>query len=156
MLEKILAGLRERPRPAPVAPPFDLGRVRVAVLALLLEVSQADRELSESERATVLRLARERFGLDASAAGPLVELADAVLAASLDDWIFTRTVRDAFDADELGDVMRMLWQVAMADGRLAALEQALVERIGVRLGLAPEAVANARERAGGSGTADVR
>lgn len=156
MLEKILAGLRARPQPAPASPPFDVDRVRVAVLALLLEVSQVDRELSEDERATVLRLARERFGLDAGAAGPLVELADTLLAASLDDWIFTRTVRDAFDAGERLEVVRMLWQVAFADGRLRPFEQALVERIGARLGLAPEAVAQAREQAGAAGAAGPR
>lgn len=147
MLESILAFLRARPQAAPASPPFGAERVRVAVLVLLLEVSQIDRELGESERATVLRLARERFALDAGAAAPLVELADTALAAALDDWIFTRTVRDAFDGAERIEVLRMLWQVALADGRLRPFEEALIERIAARLAVPPADADRVRDEA---------
>lgn len=144
MLEQFLAALRASPQPAPPEAHFDVDRRQLAVAALLIEVSQVDHNLSPEQRASVLRLVRERFALAEGAARRLVELADETLAAALDDWIFSKAVREGFAPQERLDVIRMLWEVALADGRLAPFERELVERIGAALELAPEAIESVR------------
>ena len=147
MLEKLLAALRARPRAAPAEAHFDADRAQIAVVALLVEVSQIDHSLSGEERATVLRLARERFALDQGAAKHLLDLADETLAAALEDWIFTKTIRDEFRTAERIDVVRMLWEVALSDGRLRKFEQNLIERIAGALDLTPESAEIAHQEA---------
>lgn len=144
MLKQFVDALRNRPQPPPAEAHFDVDRLHLAVAALLIEVSQIDRRLAPEQRASVLRLARERFALGEGAAKRLVDLADETLAAALDDWIFSKAVREGFGPQERLDVIRMLWQVAAADGRLAPFERDMVERVGAALELAPEAVESAR------------
>ena len=110
---------RERPEHA----------LRLAVAALLLEMSRMDEEVSAEERAAVEATVRERFGLDATQCGELLALADAEREASVDYFQFTRLINDHYGAEEKARVVEELWRIAFADGRLDRYEEHLVRRL---------------------------
>jgi uncharacterized tellurite resistance protein B-like protein len=110
-------------------------RERVAICALLLEVSHADEEFSAAERDVVLSLVRERFGLDRAEAEELIRLALAERRQSTDLYQFTRLVDDTFTRAQKLTLLEELWRVVYADGQLEAHEDALMHKLANLLGL---------------------
>lgn len=113
-------------------------RIRLAVAALLLEAARFDPDLAAEDRSAILRLVRDTFVLDEGEVKYLVDEAGRVRAVGAGDRVFTRTVREAFSPAQRGQVIRMLWQVAFADGRLQMVEEDLVMRIARALDVAAE------------------
>ena len=123
----------------PAAPPDTVGapfqRRQLAVVALLMELAQSDRNLTPEKLATIERIVRERFGLDATATAQLIAAARSELDASLEDWVFAKAVRDGFDAGDRIEIVELLWDVVYADGRLARLEESSMRRLAAELGI---------------------
>jgi len=123
----------------PAAPPDTVGapfqRRQLAVVALLMELAQSDRNLTPEKLATIERIVRERFGLDATATAQLIAAARSELDASLEDWVFAKAVRDGFDAGDRIEIVELLWEVVYADGRLARLEESAMRRLAAELGI---------------------
>ena len=146
MFERLIVRLSKEPS----APPSAVAareRREIAVAALLVEAAHIDRHAGSSERAVVQRLLRERFGLAEDETRSRVEQAKARYAQNLDDWIFAHTVRQSFDEAERVEVLRMLWEVVYSDGRLAAFELDLLQRLCTALGIDEEAAEGARAQA---------
>lgn len=135
MFDKLLALLPAHPGPTPdtVGAPFQHRQVAVAVL--LLELAQADHRIPSDELHAIEAVLRQRFHLDAGMASRLVDTAQAILGAALEDWVFAKMVRNSFDAAERVAIFSMLWEVVIADGQLGKLEQDLIEHLGRELGI---------------------
>jgi len=133
MFDKLLALLRQPPSPTPdtVGTPFP--RRQLAVVALLVELAQSDRSLEPEELATIERIVRERFGLDAATAKRLIAAARRELDAALEDWVFATAVRGGFDVKERVEIVELLWEVVYADGGLQRLEASLMRRLSTQL-----------------------
>lgn len=144
-IQFLLERLRHPPAPAPTAHPF--ARRELAVAALLIEATQADRRVEPEERATVARLVSERFALPPEETAHLLEVASGEFAAALDDWVFTQAVRDGFSAEEREAILEMLWSVVYADGQLARFEALFMQRMAESLQVGTVAADAARERA---------
>ena len=145
MLERLIARLSGHPVPPPGDDPAV--RRRLAVAALLVEAVHVDRQADAEERDAVKSLLRERFDLPDDEAEHLVELAEARFASVLDDWIFARAVRQGYDHDERAEILGMLWEAVYSDGRLAAFEMDLLQRLTGALEVEPAAAEAARARA---------
>ncbi|MCO5102173.1 MAG: TerB family tellurite resistance protein [Burkholderiaceae bacterium] len=143
MFETLIRRLSREPSPPPVAQAA-FERRQLAVAALLVEAAHIDRHAGDAERRAVAALLREHFGLPEGDAQRLLEQAEERYAASLDDWIFARAVRDGFDEEERLEVLRMIWEVVYSDGRLAAFELDLLQRLCAALGLDDDAAEGAR------------
>ena len=145
MFERLIARLSRDP----VAPPSDdsAQQRQLAVAALLVEAVHADRHADAQERDAVVSLLRDHFDLPDDEAEHLVELAEGRFAAMLDDWIFADAVRRGFDHDERVEVLGMIWEVVYSDGRLAAFEMDLLQRLSDALGVDPTSAEAARARA---------
>ena len=136
MFDKLLTLLRQPPPPPTrdtVGAPFP--RRQLAVVALLIELAQSDRKVKPEELATIERIVRERFGLDAKSTGRLIKAARRELDAALEDWVFATAVRDGFDARERVEIIELLWEVVYADGHLARLEALVMRRLSAQLGI---------------------
>jgi uncharacterized tellurite resistance protein B-like protein len=133
LFDDILARLLQPPTAPPdtVGAPFQ--RRELAVVALLIELAQSDRNLNAEELATIERIARERFGLDAATAGRLIAAARSEFDASLEDWVFAKAVRDGFGTRERVEIVELLWEVVYADGQLARLEESSMRRLAAQL-----------------------
>ncbi len=145
MLERLIARLSGEP-PAP--PGHDAAQRRLlAVAALLVEAVHIDRHADADERRAVVSLLRERFDLPEDEAGHLAELAEERYASVLDDWIFARAVRQGYDRDERAGILGMLWEIVYSDGRLAAFEMDLLQRLTDALEVDPLSAETERARA---------
>lgn len=158
MLERLIAALRDN-TPPESANPEQIWHKQVAVAALLVEASQIDRQVTESERAAVVAAITRRFGMPQGLAQQLVATAEAQFAESLDDWVFTEAVREGYGYPERMDIVGLLWEVVYADGQLSQLEDELVHRVAAQLEIAEQDLDQVRAEAfgrasGGTGGED--
>lgn len=104
-------------------------RQQLALAALLVEMARADFDESEAEHEEIVRLLAGHFTLSqVEARGLLTRAANATHeAACLFD--FTRALHESFDAAQKKDVIRLLWQLALADNKLDKYEEYLVRKV---------------------------
>jgi uncharacterized tellurite resistance protein B-like protein len=148
MFERLIARLSAEPAAPPPAESAErMQRRELAVAALLVEAVHADRHADVGERDAVVSLLGEHFDLPEDEAERLVALAEGRFASTLDDWIFANAVRRGFGHDERVEVLGMIWEVVYSDGRLAAFEMDLLQRLSDALGVDPASAEAARARA---------
>lgn len=104
--------------------------LKLATAVLMADVARADNRYSEVEFNRVVTLATRHFRLSPEDAAELANLADekAEQLVSLHD--FTQLLHQHLDEQEKSAVVRLLWQVAYADGNLDMYEDSLVLKIG--------------------------
>jgi len=102
---------------------------QLATGALLVEMSRADDEVTEEERAAVMGAMRRAFELSPEETDELVRLAEqeADRATSLYD--FTRLINEQFSPQQKERIIELMWRVAFADGDLDKYEEHLVRKI---------------------------
>jgi len=103
--------------------------IRVATAALLVEVARIDGEVTEVERAAVLRAVRGKFGVDDDAARTLVELAEAEVKQASDYYQFTSLINRSFSHEQKARVIEKMWTAAYADGELSAHENHVMRKL---------------------------
>lgn len=128
MFESILKALKE--------PTSGTGaREDVAAAALMVEAARLDRSFDPEEREVIVRLIGEHFKLDQAAATELVAVGEKTQRANYSDWIFIKTIKEAFDEKEKLALLVMLWKVAYADGSLHKFEKHLIDHVAKELGV---------------------
>ena len=138
--------LAKRPGPAPGPErPFEIQKLAAA--ALMVECARIDGAFGEEERDAICHAVREAFALDRETAEILVGVAEKHEDEMWDSWLFTETIKRHFNQDEQLEIVRRLWEVALADQDLHPFEERLIARVARELGLSEEAVAESRERA---------
>lgn len=110
----------------------------LATAALLVQVSKADGDFSAGERAALLKALTERYGLDAWSASEILTRAETREAEATSLYEFTRTLARELDQDERQEIVRLLWQVALADDSLDNFEANALAKIAGLLGVTPE------------------
>ena len=103
--------------------------LQLATAALAVEIARADGHLSTEERETLTQDLRRRFELDDAESEALLEAAHGEVeeAVSLHD--FTRLLNEHLERREKLEVLRLLWQVALADGVLDRYEEYTIRRL---------------------------
>lgn len=120
---------------------------RLALTALLVRIARSDHNYSEVEKDRIDRILAARYGLDTGGALILREQAEAMEAEAPDTVRFTRAIKDAVAYEDRTGVIEALWQVALADGRRDANEDALLRLSASLLGVSDIDSAKARKRA---------
>ena len=129
MLSSLVAFLEGHLAPAPGATPASQDELRLAVAALLVEMVRADFDESGLELDRAKALLTERYGLDAPDAERLLDAARREADHTVSLFRFTRLINERLaPADKLA-LVRMLWEVAYADGRLDKHEDALMHKL---------------------------
>ena len=102
--------------------------IRMATAVLLVEVMQADDDVTESEREAVTRAMARTFDLSGEALRDLVRDAEtrAAGATSLHD--FTTALNAQLSYEEKVQVIGHMWEVAYADGDLDKYEEYLIRK----------------------------
>ena len=121
--------------------------LQLATAVLLVEVLRADAAGSEFEKPVVLAALREKFSLGADELERLYELAEARSIEAHDLHSFTSRINATFDEAQKLQILRQLWQVAYADGRLDAHETHLMRRLADLLHVRQSDALGARLRA---------
>ena len=104
--------------------------VPLAAATLMVEAARMDGAIGTAERARILEICRDRFGLDAAESQDLLAAALAESAGAAQWYGLTALLKDRLDAAGRIAIVEMLWEVAYADGRLHDFEASLLRRIG--------------------------
>lgn len=130
------------------APTYALGPddLQLAVAALLVEAARMDENFGAEERALIVRVLSERFGLSKDEVDDLVGRARDEMQDNVQYFPFTHHINLMMSADEKVGVIEMLWQVAYADGRLDPNEDRLIRQIAGLIYVEDRARMEARKR----------
>jgi uncharacterized tellurite resistance protein B-like protein len=125
MLKKLLDLLA----PEPEVAGFSKEDVPLAVAVLLVEVARADYERDSAESDMLRRLVEEAFGLDDDDVTELLRRAEAEVDVTVALDRHVDLINRHCSAEEKYDLVKGLWEVAMADGELHHYEEHLVRRL---------------------------
>lgn len=122
-------------------------RLQLATAVLLVEVMRADAEVPAAERRAVLAALQRCFKLADDENARLLELAERSARAATDFHAFTSALNERLSHEEKVCVVEAMWQVAYADGHLAAHENHVLWRVADLLHVPHGAYINAKIRA---------
>ncbi len=125
MFDRVLALLNG---PAP-DPDTALDQTMVAVAAVMVEAAQMDEHFDAMERQAIQRILGQRFGLAPDQTATLLAAAERANEQTAQLFRFTHVLVSRLTPEQRIPIIEMLWEVAYADGALAAEEDALIRRI---------------------------
>ena len=104
-------------------------RLHMAAAALLIETSRADFTQDEEEQLTLEQLLSKSLGLGPGEVHALVTQAVERVDESTSLYVFTRVINDFYSAEQKLTLIRAMWTVAYADGRLDKYEEHLIRQV---------------------------
>ncbi len=120
--------------------------LHLAAAALLVEAAVTDGRFEAEERDAMTRVLGSHFRLDADRTAALIARAERAVADAVELYQFTRTIKDRLAPEERGQILEMLWEVALADGSIHDYEAGLVRRIAGLLYVSDRESGEARQR----------
>ena len=103
--------------------------LQLATAVLMIEVMRADAESTETERATVMRILKERFQLSDSEVQQLSAAGQQTVQQASDLYQFTSLINRELGRNEKIKIVEYMWQVAYADRHISAHENHLMRRM---------------------------
>ncbi len=103
--------------------------IEMACTVLLCEVMRADGHLDCEERLTLERLISEHFSLTHDEVKELINEASHISEHAIDFHQFTSKINSHYSPQEKIQIVKLLWQLAMADGNIASIEEHIIRRI---------------------------
>jgi uncharacterized tellurite resistance protein B-like protein len=124
--------------------------LRLAVGALLLEMTHMDGEVWPKQRSAVEKAVRTCFDLTGEETAELLALAEAERAEATDYFQFTSLINRAYTPEQKEKLVETLWRVAYANEELHKYEEHLVRRIADLLHVPHRAFIAAKHRSRGN------
>jgi uncharacterized tellurite resistance protein B-like protein len=103
--------------------------LRLAIGALLLEMTHMDCEFWPEQREAVETAVLEHFELAEADAKELLELAEEERSESTDYYQFTSLINNNYTLEQKVSLVELLWQIAYANETLHKYEEHLVRKI---------------------------
>ncbi len=103
--------------------------VEMACTVLLCEVMKADGHLDHEEQNTLTQMISEQFSLTDEEVTELISKATELSEHAIDFHQFTSKINSHYSAQEKTQIVTLLWQLAMADGNIASIEEHIIRRI---------------------------
>jgi len=123
--------------------------LRLAIGALLLEMTRMDGEVWPEQREAVEDAVSGRFDLTEDEAAELLELAEAERTDSTDYFQFTSLINGAYTPQQKVELVELLWRIAYANESLHKYEEHLVRKVADLIYVPHSAFIAAKHRAGG-------
>lgn len=101
----------------------------LAAAALLVEIMNADHELSVGESETIKSILFETLFITADVACELLATAKQQVHEASDLFQFTAVINDHYSAEEKITLIESLWKVAYSDKQLDKYEEHMIRRI---------------------------
>ena len=111
------------------APELDEEQLRVAGAALLVHCANADGKRTSEEDAKLRQILASWFELTSADVDEVIAVAERQERDAVDLHRFTRVLHAQLDRDARRAMVRRLWDIAAADGRIDQDERHLVSRI---------------------------
>lgn len=135
MLERMLAFLKDIPRPAASARPGRVDDPRIAVAALMYHVMDADGVRQDVEWDRIKQLLAESYDISGRELDELVQAGEAADHEAIDLYAFTSVLMRHLDEQARIEFIRLMWDVVYADGELHELEDNTLWRVSELLGV---------------------
>lgn len=109
--------------------PNDSISLEIACAVLLCEVMRADHHFAESEQSKLVELLQSQFHLSTETVNDIFDQALQHSEQSNDLYTYTSLINKHYQIDEKIALIKLLWQLALADGEIAAIEQHIIRKI---------------------------
>ena len=107
----------------------------LATAVLLTRVTTVHREMSEARSEKLRALLKSGFGIDDHTTSQLIEQAAKADRNSVDLYRFTRQLNEVLDEERRLQTVRMMWQMAYAEGNANEFEVNIIWRAADLLGV---------------------
>jgi uncharacterized tellurite resistance protein B-like protein len=128
---------------------FDADDCRVAAAALLVHVATLEHDLTGPARQTLAALLKARFSLTDALTDELIVTATAADREAVDYYHFTHLLMGCLDEPGRIRVVEMLWEMAIADGKISEFEDNMMWRVADLLAVSPRDRIALRQRSAG-------
>lgn len=123
MLNKLLAFFKQQEEI------IESHKPELAAAALLVEIMNADHQLSDEEAESIKNILFETLFITKEVASELLETAKQQVHEASDLFQFTAVINETYSADEKVSLIESLWKVAYSDKQLDKYEEHMVRRI---------------------------
>lgn len=130
-LQKFISSLTAEVMPSTLQPDDP----RVAVMALCIQVMEADGKVEDAERRTLRAVIKDRYQLDDAALAELISAGETAESEAIDFYRFTSDIKRQLSEEQRVDLVGMLWEIVYADGERSELEDHMIWRIADLLGV---------------------
>ena len=117
---------------------------QVATCAILLEMARIDSEFSKDEQESLISILKKRYGLSNEDAEGLIQVSNEELEGSIDLWRFTNLINRRYAIEDKLEIIRTVWEIAYADGKLEKHEDYLVHKLAKLLHLTHKQLIDAK------------
>jgi uncharacterized tellurite resistance protein B-like protein len=114
---------------------FSESDYRLAAAALLIHVMSVDGQETGDEQDMLHELLKRQFDLDDDAVTELIAAATAADREAVDLYSFTSLINRSLDEDGRRRIVKMMWEMVYADGRMNEFEDNIVWRASDLLGI---------------------
>lgn len=132
-----------------VAQPLASDDADIAVAALLVRVARADDHYSHREKMRIEEVLAHHQGLSPVEAAERRAVAEMIEAEAPDTVRFTRLIKDRVSLEDRAGIIGAMWDIAHADDRRSATEDATIRLVAGLLGVTDRDSAIQRQRAVG-------
>lgn len=108
---------------------------KVAVMALCLQIIDADGLVLESEKHALKSVIQHHYGLDEAQYKKLLTAGENAERASVDYYKFTSILKKVMTEEQEAELIGILWEIVYADGERSELEDNIVWRVAELLGV---------------------
>ena len=112
--------------------------VQVAAAALMVHAMRIDDHPSLEEKVRVRDVLRDRFDLNETDLDDLIQQGTEADDSAIDLYRFTKILTGSLDQAGRKRIVRMLWEVVVADGNIDEFETNLVWRVAELIGVSRE------------------
>ena len=107
----------------------DAQAIRMAIATLLMEVARVHRDISAKERRAVQRLIEAHFALPEDVSQTIAAAAEREAEHATSLYPLTSLLNRECSQQDKRQVVKMLWEVSLADGHLDRHEEHIIRRI---------------------------
>ncbi|MEN8194647.1 MAG: TerB family tellurite resistance protein, partial [Bacteroidota bacterium] len=107
----------------------DEKRLQIATCALFLELAHSDDEFTVEEEEFIKSTMKEKFNLDDETVAELIDLSIQQTKHSVSLYEFTEIINEHFNNHSKYEILKNLWRLVFADGKLDAYEEHFMRKI---------------------------
>ena len=101
----------------------------LATCVLLIEVSLSDDSYDDDEKNKIIGILKNKFSLNDSQINVLLELADKKNKEMISLYDWTSKINEIYSYEQKKELIKLLWDVAFADGRIDKYEDYTIRKI---------------------------
>jgi len=103
--------------------------VEMACTVLLYEVMRADGLVDQQEQDELTQIISGQFSLSSTEVKELINHATQISNDATDFHQFTSTINKNYQVEQKIQIVSLLWQLAIADGEIASIEEHIIRKV---------------------------